>query len=156
MANFAFKRMRNGRLAVIFALGVALLLPTPGKCASCLFALGSCPHCAASKALEPTEQAPTKSCCHQQTACESSPPAAASATSVVTSGHRVCGCSVQSAPRAVPTVVKLVSPADDVAATFPTAVVTDQIIHQSAASVLSLGELPPSVPHRILHCSWII
>jgi hypothetical protein len=29
-------------------------------------------------------------------------------------------------------------------------------IYSAADGVTSLDEWPPSVPHRILHCSWII
>jgi hypothetical protein len=53
-------------------------------------------------------------------------------------------------------VEKSVSPSDLVALQATVVFAAIPPIHAAADSVLTLIDLPPSVPHRILHCSWII
>jgi hypothetical protein len=63
---------------------------------------------------------------------------------------------VQHSHRTAPPVDKLAPSAELIAGVAPAAdLIADPSAHQAFAA-LTPADLPPSIPHRILHCSWII
>jgi hypothetical protein len=94
-----------------------------------------------------------KVCCQRHSADSTSSSVAAS---TVKHDTHTCGCVLKSAPKTVPTVEKLVSSADLVELHATLVAFAIPTIHSAADGVSTLVDLPLSVPHRILHCSWII
>jgi hypothetical protein len=152
MQNLVFRPARVARLGLVLAAGLALLMPLPVRCVGCVAAAETCPHCVAAEPVNVTPAAPD-ACCQRPSAYS---PATSEAASTVKHGTPACGCVLKSAPRTVPTVEKLVSSADLVALHATVVAFATPTIHSAADSVSTLDILPPSVPHRILHCSWII
>jgi hypothetical protein len=154
MRNLAFRPARIARWVLALAAGIAMLMPLPARCLACVAAAGTCPHCVAANPATETPPAP-KACCQHRTTQAASPIADVDAPTVKHAAH-ACGCILRTAPRTVPTVEKLILSANQVAVHGAAACVANPSINSAAASVRAPGDLPPSVPHRILHCSWII
>jgi hypothetical protein len=167
MAFLAQFAARGARSAVALATAIALLLPLPVRCAACSTGSDRCPCCSAygGEFLGSTELiavrdshgealAQTRTCCQSHVATDAAPTAAA--TKSLHPSHHACGCSARPAPRTTRPVEKLhVSPetlaglADGFQLPFSLQadVASTPIIHVAAS---------PPIPHRILHCSWII
>jgi hypothetical protein len=140
------------RFAVILTAVMAMLLPSSARCDGCGTGKSECPHCVAAKSN--TATTPARPCCQRQTAtnCDTS-----LATSKCVAVHTVpCECTVRPADRAWVPVERQFS-IQDTLATLPIA----QPLHLDAVNhgilaVAAFDALPPPVPHRVLHCSWII
>jgi hypothetical protein len=164
MATFASTTAVGTRHCMILAAAIALLLPPPARCASCATGNDRCPSCATHAAASghvaefvrnSDSHEPTHACCRRNVESDSTPSASTSTNSVQPSQH-ACGCGVHSAPRTVPPVAKaLASP--DLNAEAIVAVDLPRLLAATgpvtADFVLSDA---PLIPHRILHCSWII
>lgn len=154
MAGFSVPLTAVARSAVSLATALAMLLPLPVRCAACAANVGDCPQCATAKAENSTGS--TKAACCQKQA-ESQDEGLAGDVVRPASHHLPrCGCHARPVPRTVPPGERLV-PVQDLVAALPIAAdLTFHIPSHAVAGVSALGELPPPVPHRILHCSWLI
>jgi hypothetical protein len=126
-------------------------LPLPARCAGCSGGHQDPSHCSAPSESKSSSSA--HSCCARHAA----PP-----KSVATSDNcdriqsQTCGCNVRPVDRATvagehqTTLPQLLAvlPARDI-------VLSDSTQFQIQAAP-AFASLPPPVPHRILHCSWII
>jgi hypothetical protein len=154
MANLVRRPGSIGRTAVIIAAGLALLLPLPARCAPCIASAGQCPRCVAADGGENAEQSAPIACC-QQEAAQATITSAIAANQLDYRAH-ACGCVVRSMPRSVPAVEKLVSSAELLVAHWAADFADNPSINAALPGVPTPADSPPSVPHRILHCSWII
>jgi hypothetical protein len=139
------------RFAVILTAVMAMLLPSSARCDGCGTGKSECPHCVAAKSN--TATTPARPCCQRRTAAN---PATSLASSKCVAVHTApCDCSVRPADRAW--VVERQISVPDILATLP----IPQPLYldagtRSLLAVAAFGDLPPPVPHRVLHCSWII
>jgi hypothetical protein len=140
------------RFAVILTAAMAMLLPSSARCDGCGTSESECPNCVAARLNAATT--PARPCCQRQTAAD---PATSLALSKCVAVHTApCDCSVRPADRAWVPVERQLS-IQDILETLPIA----QPLHLDAGNhsilaVAALADLPPPVPHRVLHCSWII
>jgi hypothetical protein len=128
------------------AMALGLIVPPPARCAGCLASHDGQLQCVASHAV-------VTSCCHQL------PMTRSQQSNEVTQGasyHEAsCGCHLHSVDRSLATGERIF-PIDSLAP-LPTA----QSAHPDVAGLQAVAKSPPaesptSVPHRILHCSWLI
>jgi hypothetical protein len=140
------------RRAVILAAAVALMAPLPAHCASCSAGATDCSHC---QAAQPTATRPVhRSCCDRHAVASHKSISIANCSSQVQS--KTCGCKLQTPDRtyvaADPQII-----ASDLIATLPTAPPLATIDAGQINPIATAHDnLPPPVPHRILHCTWII
>jgi hypothetical protein len=136
------------RWALAFSAGLAMLLPMPARCAERGVSSKDCSSCATAHHGTHLSEHATRACCGRQNAVD---PQVRAYTS------HSCGCIVQRLPATVPSAKKLSFSVEQLSA-FPVVgdVVADRSSTSAAASIPALASLPPYVPHRILHCSWII
>jgi hypothetical protein len=140
------------RHTVILAAAVALMMPLPARCASCSAGATDCSQC---QDAHPSAAAPVpRSCCerHAIPSCNATP--AANCPTHVQS--KTCGCNLQVPDRTYVAADRQVI-ASDLVATLPNVqplptIDAGQVNRIAAAN----DDVPPPVPHRILHCSWII
>jgi hypothetical protein len=130
-----------------------MLLPLPARCASCAAGAENCPRCAA-KADNAAGHTVAGACCERR--------ASAGSTCIhgVAHSDRVgaddCTCVVSPVQRALPRE-KLAMPTQDLLAALPFAALlpADIATENDFVAIKAVG-LAPSIPHRILHCSWLI
>jgi len=140
------------RCAIILAAAVALALPIPARCASCAAGASECAHCrAASKTATPSG---TRPCCQRHTATHGA--VAAEATNCVHVQSRTCGCNIQPVDRTYASADQRVSVSDHLAALPSVQPLLFNATRGRNSAATAFTDLPPPVPHRILHCSWII
>jgi len=140
------------RSAVIIAAAVALILPLPARCLSCSLGNADCTH---SRSAHSTNSQPNhRSCCEHRSAASRAFAQSADCQSHVQS--RACNCKLQVPDRTYVTPERQTAPADFVAI-LPAAqpMLAARASHTDWVTASS-GNLPPPIPHRILHCSWII
>lgn len=139
------------RTAVIIAASVALLLPLPPRCLSCSTGTLDCNHCQATHST--TAPPAHRSCCDRHAHSGRAPAHSGCSTTV---RPNVCGCKLQAPDRTYTTADRQTDAADFVAL-LPA---PQQLFTSDSAGIHraidSHGDLPPPIPHRILHCSWII
>lgn len=158
MATLPLIAARSTRSAVALATAVALLLPLPTRCASCATSQGQCPRCVHhfGESLRGSQLATPRTCCQELASTQSAANASNASPSVQQSQH-TCGCGFHQAPRSTPPVEKtsisLEQSAGLVATPFSPAAPS---ILETPASDITLAALIPTIPHRILHCTWII
>jgi hypothetical protein len=140
------------RRAITLAAALALFLPLPAQCASCAVGKTDCSHCQAAHAN--TAPPVHRSCCDRHAVAK--PKADSTANCANHVDAKTCGCKLQTPDRTYVTVDRVVI-APDLIAMLPTAqpLLSADAGRASFAAEL-FGSLPPPVPHRILHCSWII
>jgi hypothetical protein len=131
---------------------VGLVLPAPARCASCST---SGHHCAKCKAASESESKPAGgSCCERDAEVETS--AALGLGDCLSVQTRTCGCWFSPVERTNAPGERQLSISD----IFPALPAATPIVDDAARSALQatavFGDLPPPVPHRILHCTWII
>jgi hypothetical protein len=139
------------RRAVNIATAVALIVPLPARCGSCSAGTTDCSRCQAAQrsAAEPTH----RRCCAGHTVPSRQATSIANCSSHVQS--KTCACNFQVPDRTYVAADRQI--AADLIATLPNVqplltIDAGQINPITAAN----DNLPPPVPHRILHCSWII
>jgi hypothetical protein len=140
------------RSAVIIAASVALILPLPVRCLSCSLGEVDCTRCQVAHAA--AGHAAHRSCCEHPASADRTTAQGAGCQTHVQS--RTCGCNLQVPDRTYVAAERQIVPAD-IVAVLPSPqpfLATDPGHTDWVAS--SYGSLPPPVPHRILHCSWII
>ena len=140
------------RRAVILTAAAALIVPLPASCASCSAGATDCSRCQAAQA---TATAPIHhSCCKRHAVASRHATSIANCSSNVQS--KTCACNFQVPDRTyVATDRQTIAP--DLVATLP----APQPLLTIDAGQINLiaaahDNLPPPVPHRILHCSWVI
>lgn len=140
------------RRTVILAAAVALIVPLPARCASCSAGATDCSQC---QDAHPSTAAPVhRSCCERYALASRNTTPAANCPAHVRS--KTCGCNLQTPDRTNVTADRQIV-ASDLVATLPhvqpfLTVDAGQINRNAVANENG----PPPVPHRILHCSWII
>jgi hypothetical protein len=140
------------RRTVILAAAVALMMPLPAHCASCSPGATDCLHCQAAQA---STTAPVhRDCCERHAIASRQATSIANCSSHVQS--KTCGCNLQVPDRTYIAADRQII-VSDLTATLPSVqplltIDAGQIIQIAAAN----ENVPPPVPHRILHCSWII
>lgn len=140
------------RCAVILTAAVALILPLPARCASCSVGASDCSHCqtAQSSATLPAH----RSCCERHADPDRNATLSANCSCHVQS--KTCGCNLQAPDRAVIGADRQII-ASDLIATLPNVQPLPTIDAGQINRIAAANEsVPPPVPHRILHCSWII
>jgi hypothetical protein len=148
----ALRPLHAIRHTVVIAAAVALMMPLPAHCASCAAGATDCSQC---QEAHPSAAAPIhRSCCERHAiASRNATPAANCPTHVQS---KTCGCNMQAPDRTyVAADQQLIAP--ELIATLPNVqplptIDAGQITRITAAS----EHAPLPVPHRILHCSWII
>jgi hypothetical protein len=140
------------RRAVILAAAVALIVPFPAQCASCSTGAPNSSRCQAAQSIgiPPAH----RSCCNRDAI------ASRQATSIADCSNHVqsktCGCNLQTPDRTYVAADRQTI-ASDLIATLPS---VQPLLTIDAGQFNPIAaahdNLPPPVPHRILHCSWII
>ena len=140
------------RSAVIIAASVALLLPLPARCLSCSFGEADCTRCQAAHST--TSQPTHRGCCEHPASANRTTAQDTSCQTPVQS--QTCGCNLQGPDRTYVAAERQIVPVDLVAILpSPQPLLAADPGHTDWIAG-SYGNLPPPVPHRILHCSWII
>ena len=154
MARSAANFPLTARSAVVFAAALAMLLPLPARCAACPTNAGAnCARCAAANADDAKSRAPRPCSRHR---AKSGDEAAAGDLIRSVSNHALhCGCHARPVHRTLPPSEQLVL-VPDLFAALPVLPLPAAIEAHPGAVALTLGDLPPPIPHRILHCSWLI
>jgi hypothetical protein len=142
----------GARSMVAFATALAMLLPLPARCAACSTSAGNCPRCAATIAEHKTRSA-ERPCCKHSTATSDQFSHSDSARSLSHHSPR-CGCGVSPLHRTVPPKDQLPAGHDFDAA--PYRLFETSLEPRFATIAATRPDLPPPLPHRILHCSWLI
>ncbi|MCI0331695.1 MAG: hypothetical protein L0228_00540 [Planctomycetes bacterium] len=182
MATLAHFAARPARTAVALAAALALLLPLPARCASCSSGDDRCPRCAAAQVAESlrskirrgedsnlrlgetqphrdshsASRRDASTCCQRRESAHSAP---TSGAAVGTAKHvlHTCGCRLLPVQRTTPPVEKVNSSPELVAGLSLVAILPlNPSACDASAGDFTLANLPPPIPHRILHCSWII
>lgn len=140
------------RSAVIIAAAVALIVPLPARCLSCFPGEADCARCKAGQLI--ASHPARRSCCeHRANDSRTTTQNAGCQTQVQS---HTCGCNLQLPDRTYVAAERQIAPADLVAI-LPSLEPLLAADPRGADSVAgSYGDLPPPVPHRILHCCWII
>jgi hypothetical protein len=156
MATGSFIAARGAQWMVVLTTALALLLPLPARCASCATAQDGCPRCIAATAEAEAAAGPARSCCERRNSTES-PPDSNSDSTTLAQSHHTCGCSLQPVQRNVPPTEKASIGLElNAGLVQAVALPTTAPLATGAASACEASALPPPIPHRILHCSWII
>jgi len=130
------------RLAAVVAVAIAIALPAPAHCAVCTSSNGGHADCLIS-ANAVAKKSAIHPCCAKHTA---------SPDSCFT--PQPCGCQPEPANQAI--AERQISVTDTMAtlpSVQPLLAIAGGPIHRIAAAN---ENVPLPVPHRILHCSWII
>ena len=142
--------MSSIRGAVALFLASALILPLPAHCASCDAGAVNCSQCELAAANNQHSVLP---CCERH--------AAADAHSVRGNDNcvgwqsRTCNCNIRPIDRSVVSIEQ-VSIADHFAISHAPAPLLAEAPSSFEIAARGFANLPPPVPHRVLHCSWII
>jgi len=150
MIGLALNPSIPARFAVVLSAAMALLLPAPARCDGCGTGKTNCPHCVAAVATAPI--APARPCCQNHTANHRG--IANPACEQVRTAP--CSCCIRPADRAWAPAETQISTQEILAALPAGQPLQLSVTSASIAAVAALADLPPPVPHRILHCSWII
>jgi hypothetical protein len=140
------------RSAIALATALALLLPFPARCAACSTGHDRCPRChhEAEFLQNSTPAGQAHSCC-QHRATTKSP----AANAAIHPGQHACGCAMDQAPRTAAN--EKFSPSHELSTGLVATVGVSTSPADGSARVLDAAPaVPPPIPHRILHCSWII
>jgi hypothetical protein len=137
---------------VFIAASVALILPLPPNCLSCSLGDADCTRCHAAHST--IAQSAHRSCCEHRPGANRVVASNGNCQSHVQS--KTCGCKLQVPDRTYVASERQTVPADLVAI-LPSAqpLLAADPGHADWGTATD-GNLPPPVPHRILHCSWII
>jgi hypothetical protein len=153
MANLLVCLPAAVRPLAVLAAAVPLLLPLPARSAACPATVGrDCPHCAAAGARHSISS--TSACCQHRAASRHESADDDSIHSVSNHLPR-CGCTITPIHRTVPTTDRLLLPLD-LAADLPYLAVTSGSPPRCLPLATAPENLPPAIPHRILHCCWLI
>jgi hypothetical protein len=156
MATHGLRATRGFRAMPAIIAALALVLPVPARCASCSDQGGQCPHCVAAD-VEPQLPAAsnTRSCCNRHSPSTAKP--ADDQAAALSHGTHLCGCNLQPADRTQAPAKNASASPEWSAGLLPSSLGGSAILTNSTASlVFDVAELRPAIPHRILHCSWII
>ena len=134
-----------------FLTALALILPLPARCLGCVADSSNCSHCATQASA--AKASPAKSCCARNSSASQH---LATNNSCDRVQARTCGCSIQPVDRTL-VASEQHSTLPELLAALPS---VELVISDSTQSQLqsapAFASLPPPVPHRILHCSWVI
>jgi hypothetical protein len=137
--------------ALTFAVAIGIVTPAPGLCASCTLASSSLAHRHSDQKPEPAD----KACCTQAASnrAVATPHAPVQCKSI---DSQSCKCNLHQADPATTASEPVASTVNLFAALSPTH--SAAILPPSLAppAIATPGNPPPPIPHRILHCSWII
>jgi hypothetical protein len=165
MLTLALSTVPGARSMVALATAVALLLPLPARCAACSAGADRCQQCASHVAeslqakicrgqdSDSTNQA--RPCCQRHTTADSPDTASFAAASAGQTYHP-CGCGVRPVSRTNQSVERFSASPELSAGLVSVAAVPPAPATGTAAAGDFVVSLAPSIPHRILHCSWII
>jgi hypothetical protein len=138
------------RYALAYCAAIALILPPPAHCLCCdtlVTSSSSCPVATLGT------QAP-RPCCQQHAAHRSL--ASTNSNGCARLQSRTCNCSVRATDRSAVTDEPRHSDAHPSIAINTSAPLYAITFSNIAWAVTASANLPPPVPHRVLHCSWII
>jgi hypothetical protein len=136
---------------IVALTAATFALPLPARCAGCSGVSQDPTHCSAPSESESASNA--QSCCARHAAPRT---IAATSDNCDRIQSQSCGCNVRPVDRTIvageqqttlPQLLAVLPAGDDVLSA------STQFQIQAAPAFASL---PPPVPHRILHCSWII
>lgn len=158
MVNHAL-RAKHG-LPSLFAIAAALplILPVPGRCAPCTTEADRCPSCASGH----MDLQPSPNTDHQRSCCERNSVSTRTADidrlHASGTGHdHHCGCSMQPMDRTQAPLKSTTTSPEWNAVVVPGSFDVFTLPTGGAVPVaLDAAELRTSIPHRILHCTWII
>lgn len=142
------------RSAALFAAVAVLLAPFPGRCAACVPGTDRCSQCVTANAKPADDTTSTRACCQQESLPKHD---SAKAASHNTSHNTACGCNVRPLPRTTPVEKTSISVDHSPIAALPTAFASLASQCENLTDAFpSAPSLNATIPHRILHCSWII
>jgi hypothetical protein len=164
MATHAAMVVGGARSVVVLATAVAFLLPLPARCASCSTGHDRSTPCAAQVAASLRSKIrrgeDADSHIHPPTCCDRQAAGTAStdrvATNSVHQSQHACGCGASSVPRTSPPIEKFTASPELSAGLAPVADLPFAPPAGATSTSDDTRAAPPPIPHRILHCSWII
>jgi len=136
------------RSVVALLVASALILPPPAHCASCDSGAVNCSQCELAAA---NHQHPARPCCQRHAAAH---PATAK-DNCIGWQSRTCNCNIRPLDRPVVSSEQ-VSISNHFAISHAPAPQLAEGPSDFESAAWGIANLPPPVPHRVLHCSWII
>lgn len=156
MANLYYLVSTTGRRAISVVTALAVLFPLPALGSSCGIGAGDCPHCTATLVSAEKPSTQPEACCRTS---EGSNRSVHASHSNAATEHASDDCSCHILPiwpasQPAPQISRAV---ETFAAPTQGAIFAPRWPELGARLVDSwLGRVPSAIPHRILHCSWLI
>jgi hypothetical protein len=154
MASLVLRPAAAARSLIGLVTALAVMLPLPARCASCSTG-GECPRCAAAKPDKESSRHVPGFCCQRRAAADDRLLTDV-AVGVLQDDPSTCGCGVRPTHRTAPPAKELTLSPELIYAFAPTAFLPANPSANALAAAITLADLPPPIPHRILHCSWVI
>jgi hypothetical protein len=140
---------------VALAAAIAILVPFPGYCSSCAAGHARCPHGPPSAPHHDAAHFAYGRCCHFKKRTHDR--AATHQLMAASNDFSSCECSAPPQQQPTPPASRNVSNPQDSVAIF-NAISVAAVFPEPAnvSNVVWFTSLSPAVPHRILHCTWLI
>jgi hypothetical protein len=152
MGKTFLNRSPKARSALALALAAAMLLPIPARCSSCS-ADANCSLCLATEPEAPNSRG---LCCQRNLPSDDSSVVQLELQSIAPHTG-ACVCDLHRQTRTIPPSDKLSLSSQRFAnLPSPGALWADLSAHDLTAALSFPANSPPPIPHRILHCSWLI
>jgi hypothetical protein len=138
------------RYAIAYVAAIALILPPPAHCLCCgtlVTNVASCPMASLGVQTE-------RPCCQKHTAHHSL--ASTNSDGCARLQSSTCNCSIRTTDRSAVSDEQRHTDAPQSVAIFTSASRFATTSNAAYSAVTASANLPPPVPHRVLHCSWII
>jgi hypothetical protein len=145
------RRLAIQALSVAVAIGI--ITPAPGLCASCTFASASSSQRHVNHKNDPARAHQT--CCTRHTLNRTAAVQLAS-THCKSIHSQSCHCNRRQADPANRATEPIASTGNQLAALPPARAAAILNSSELSFALPTIGDAPPPIPHRILHCSWII
>lgn len=152
MANPARYTTLKARPAIVLATALAVLPPLPALCAACSTE-ASCSNCASANDSTATNRHSARPCCQDYV---STLVAGSDLACFVQHASSHCSCGPPPAQRTLPQREELAPTHDLVGSLSCTNAHYAATDAHNIAAALAPADRPPPIPHRILHCSWLI
>jgi hypothetical protein len=148
MLGAALRPSLSIRYSLIIAAAIAFILPPQGRCANCTLGTPDCSSCVADS------KAPSvRSCCAHPAESHTSTNPELGCSQMQS---RTCNCNVRPAERTAASLESKVTLHDSLTAIAAPSLVIAPLISGAEWTSIASADLPPPIPHRVLHCSWTI
>ena len=155
MASFPLQMSKWCRHALTVAAALAMLPPLYAGASFCHSNGESCPHCAGSAAKNESNHTFKHDCCHDKR--QASEHAAAVQSIGPGNDSSSCTCDALPTHQPMPSATRNVPNSPDFVV-LSNSVSFDAVCHEPTRinTTAWLTYLSPAIPHRILHCTWLI